>query len=49
MPIRISCRDKSSNSVQIVEYKGIKTFLVSDSKASYTDRKTKIRILCGSI
>jgi hypothetical protein len=49
MPIRISCRDKSLNRVQLVEYTGINTFLTSDPKASYTDRKTKLRILCGSV
>lgn len=49
MPIRISCRDKSLNRVQLVEYKEVNTLLASDPKARYRDRKTKLRILCGSI
>ncbi len=49
MPIRISYRDKSLNRVQLVEYKEVNTLLASDSKASYTDRKAKLRILCGSV
>ncbi len=49
MSIRISCRDKSLNSVQLVEYKEVNTLLASDPKASYMDRKTNFRILCGSV
>jgi hypothetical protein len=49
MPIRISCRDKPLNRVQLLEYKEVNTLLVSDPKASYIDRKTHFRILCGSV
>jgi len=49
MPIRISCRDKSLNRVQLLEYKEVNTLLASNPKASYMDRKTHFRILCGSI
>jgi hypothetical protein len=49
MPIRISCRDKPRNRVQLLEYKEVNTLLASDLKASYKDRKTKLRILYGSV
>ena len=49
MPIRISCRAKSLNRVQLVEYKGVNALLTSNPKASYMDRKMKLRILCGSV
>ena len=49
MPISISCRDKSLNRVQLVEYKGVNTLLASNLKASYMDRKAHFRILCGSV
>jgi len=49
MPIRISCRDKPLNRVQLIEYKGVNTPLTSDLKATYMDRKAHFRILCGSI
>ena len=49
MPIRISWRDKSMNRVQLFEYKEVSTLLASDPMACYTDRKTKLRILCGSV
>jgi hypothetical protein len=49
MPVRISCRDKSLNRAQLLEYKGINALLASDPMASYTDRKTKLWILYGSV
>jgi hypothetical protein len=47
--IRIRCRDKTLNSVQLVEYKRVNMLLTSDLKACYMDSKTQLRILCGSI
>jgi len=49
MLIRITCHDKPLAKVQSIEYKGANTHLASDPMACYVDRKTKIRILCGSI
>jgi hypothetical protein len=49
MPNRISCYDKLLHRVQLLEYTGINTPLASDSKASYTGRKTQLRILCGLV
>jgi hypothetical protein len=49
MPIRISCRDKSLNRVQLVKYTGVNTFLASDLKATYMDRQAHFRILSGSV
>jgi hypothetical protein len=49
MPIRISCHDKLLNSVQLIESTGINTPPANNPKACYTDRKTKLRILCGSV
>ncbi len=49
MLIRITCRDKPLVKVQPIEYKGVNTPLAGDPKACYMDRKTQLRILCGSI
>ncbi len=49
MPIRISCRDKLLNRVQLIEYKEVNTPLTNDPKVSYMDKKTNFRILCGSV
>lgn len=49
MPIRLSCRDKLLNRVQLVEYTGVNTLLASNLKASYMGRKAHFRILCGSV
>ncbi len=49
MLIHITCRDKALNSVHLFDYKGFNTLLTSDPKACYMDRKTKCRILCGSV
>ncbi len=49
MSIRISCLDKPLNKVQLVEYKEVNTLPVSNPKASYMDRKTHFRSLCGSV
>jgi len=49
MPIRISCRANLLNRAQLVKYKEVNTLLASDPKASYMDRKTHFRILCGSV
>jgi hypothetical protein len=49
MPIRLSCRDKLRNRVQLVEYEEVNTLLASDPKASYMDRKTHFRSLYGSV
>jgi hypothetical protein len=49
MPIRISCHDKLLNSVQLIESTGINTPPANNPKACYTDRKTQLRILCGSV
>jgi hypothetical protein len=49
MPIRISCRDKPLNGVQLIEFKEVNTPLASNLKASNMDRKAHFRILCGSV
>jgi hypothetical protein len=49
MLIRITYHDKVLNRPQPAEYKAVSTPLASDPKACYTDRKTQVRILGGSI
>jgi hypothetical protein len=49
MLIRIRCRDNPLVRAQLIQYKGDKTPMARDPKASYTDRKTQLRILYGSI
>ena len=47
--ILIRCPDKPLDRVQPIEYKSIDLHLEAVPAAGYTDRKTKRRILCGSI
>ncbi len=49
MPIRIKCRDKPLDRQHAIEYKGVNAPSARNPKARYTDRKSKLRILCGSV
>jgi len=49
MPIRIRCHDKWLHEQQVAEIAGIMVYLLGELTASYTDSKSKIRILYGSI
>lgn len=49
MPIRIRRRDKPLDRAQPTEDKGISATLAAVPLACYAGRKTKPRILCGSI
>ena len=49
MPIRIRCRDKPLDGTQVTEDGGVSAPMASAPKACYADRRTKPRILCGSI
>jgi hypothetical protein len=49
MPIRIRCRDKSRDKAQPTEDKGISTPIAAVPTAFYAGRKTRLRILCGSV
>jgi len=49
MLLRIRCPDKSLDRQQAFEYKGDNTPLARNPKACYTDRKSELCILCGSI
>ena len=49
MPIRIRCRNKSLERQQVIERIGFIVSSASNPKASYTERKQELRILCGSI
>ncbi|MBW2607299.1 MAG: hypothetical protein JRD05_06630 [Deltaproteobacteria bacterium] len=49
MPIRITCRNKMLTVHNTIDYRGFITFSTGTPKASYTDRKEEISILCGSV
>ena len=49
MPIRMRRQDKSWHGAQVAEAKGITAAMGDGSRALYTDRKPKLRILCVSI
>ena len=49
MPVRIIRYDKSMDRTQATEGRGIRGPLATDPAACYSDRKPKIRIVCGSI
>jgi len=49
MPIRIRRHDKSWHGTQVTEAKWIIAALADGSRACYTDRKPKFRILCWSV
>jgi hypothetical protein len=48
-PIRIRCRNQWPPEPQLIEIAPILVYFSGKSMAYYTDRKLKIRILCGSI
>jgi len=48
-PIRIRCRNQWPPEPQLIEIAPILVDFSGKSMAYYTDRKLKIRILCGSI
>jgi hypothetical protein len=47
--IRIRCRDKGQQGMQLTDIGGITPEILDLSRACYTDRKPIFRILCGSI
>ena len=47
--IRIRCRDKKQQGMQVTDIGGIIAEILALSRACYTDRKPIFRILCGSI
>jgi len=47
--IRIRCRDKKQQGMQVTDIGRIIAEIVALSRACYTDRKPIFRILCGSI
>ena len=47
--IRIRCRDKKQQGMQVTDIGGIIAKILALSRACYTDRKPIFRILCGSI
>ncbi len=49
MPIGIKRRDKSRHRTQPAEAEVVIVTLFDELTASYTDRKTQLRILCGSV
>jgi hypothetical protein len=49
MPIRIGCRDKGAGLLEQIEGSRAMVGERLAAMVSYTDRKPKFRILCGSV
>jgi guanylate kinase len=49
MPVRVTCRDKRLDDEQVTERMSFIAPSARHAKASYTDRKQEVRILCGVV